>query len=207
MDPKIKNRSRLFYLMANIEVSMMKGNDNWALLLDTNGFPIDTGNNMITDVKVGQWILVAHGRWSRAFKVSKDGVELEVRMIDENEVLNEDDLLVDIFSLNDLDTDTVRLNAATIKQLFEDTNYTLSDVRKKKLVKPIYFTQFPRDLDELQSTKLKKETIIKIQPTVKEDNIIIFKTIYLNFADSEDMTDMEFDVIIFVDNSSASRSF
>ena len=24
-------------------------------LLDTNGFPIDTGNNMITDVKVGQW--------------------------------------------------------------------------------------------------------------------------------------------------------
>jgi len=38
MDPKIKNRSRLFYLMANIEVSMIKGNDNWALLLDTNGF-------------------------------------------------------------------------------------------------------------------------------------------------------------------------
>ena len=30
------------------------------------------------------------------------------------------------------------------------------------MVKPIYFTQFPRDLDELQSTKLKKETFIKI---------------------------------------------
>jgi|TARA_B100000686_G_scaffold316173_1_gene363736 co-chaperonin GroES (HSP10) len=39
------------------------------------------------DVKVGQWILVAHGRWSRAFKVKKDGVELEVRMIDENDIL------------------------------------------------------------------------------------------------------------------------
>ena len=39
------------------------------------------------DVKVGQWIMVAHGRWSRAFKVSKDGVELEVRMIDENDIL------------------------------------------------------------------------------------------------------------------------
>ena len=46
MDPKIKNRSRLFYLMANIEVSMMKGNDNWALLLDTNGFIAEgTGSN------------------------------------------------------------------------------------------------------------------------------------------------------------------
>ena len=47
------------------------------------------------DVKVGQWILVAHGRWSRAFKVKRKekgsageiGVELEVRMIDENDIL------------------------------------------------------------------------------------------------------------------------
>ena len=37
MDPKIKNRSRLFYLMANI-ASQFKGEDNWALLLDTSGF-------------------------------------------------------------------------------------------------------------------------------------------------------------------------
>ncbi len=43
--------------------------------------------NQQEDVKVGQWIMVAHGRWSRAFKVSKDGVELEVRMIDENDIL------------------------------------------------------------------------------------------------------------------------
>jgi len=52
MDPKIKNRSRLFYLMANIEASMIKGNDNWALLLDTNGFVTEgTGSNffMIKD--------------------------------------------------------------------------------------------------------------------------------------------------------------
>ena len=39
------------------------------------------------DVTVGQWVMVAHGRWSRAFKVSKEGVELEVRMIDENDIL------------------------------------------------------------------------------------------------------------------------
>ena len=49
-----------------------------------------------------------------------------------NEVLNENDLLRDIFSLNDLETDTVRLNASTIKQLFEDTNYTLQDVMGDK---------------------------------------------------------------------------
>ncbi len=39
------------------------------------------------DVTVGQWVLVAHGRWSRALKVKKEGNELEVRMIDENDIL------------------------------------------------------------------------------------------------------------------------
>ena len=46
MDPKIKNRSRLFYLMANIEASQFEGNNNWALLLDQEGFISEgTGDN------------------------------------------------------------------------------------------------------------------------------------------------------------------
>ena len=46
MEPKIKNRSRLFYQMANIEVSKMKGDNNWALLLDPDGFITEgTGDN------------------------------------------------------------------------------------------------------------------------------------------------------------------
>ena len=46
MDPKIKNRSRLFYLMANIEASHFEGENNWALLLDPDGFIAEgTGDN------------------------------------------------------------------------------------------------------------------------------------------------------------------
>ena len=46
MDPKIKNRSRLWYQMANIEVSKFKGKNNWALLLDTDGNIAEgTGDN------------------------------------------------------------------------------------------------------------------------------------------------------------------
>jgi len=46
MEPKIKNRSRLFYQMANIEVSEVKGDNNWALLLDPDGFITEgTGDN------------------------------------------------------------------------------------------------------------------------------------------------------------------
>ena len=46
--------------------------------------------------------------------------------------------------------------------LFKDVDYDLNTVRYEKTVKPIYFTQFPKDLDEIQSVKLKKETFIKI---------------------------------------------
>ena len=55
MDPKIKNRSRLFYLTANIEASLFKGENNWALLLDINGFISEgTGDNffIVKDNKV-----------------------------------------------------------------------------------------------------------------------------------------------------------
>lgn len=46
LDPKIKNRSRIHYLMANIEVGQIEGDNNWALLLDPDGFVAEgTGDN------------------------------------------------------------------------------------------------------------------------------------------------------------------
>ena len=56
----------------------------------------------------------------------------------------------------------LNLKTETVIQLFKDVDYDLKKVRNNKLVKPIYFTQFPRDLDNLQSVQLKKETFIKI---------------------------------------------
>jgi Bax protein len=65
----------------------------------------------------------------------------------------------------------LNLKTETVLNLFKDVDYDLSQVRNKKLVKPIYFTQFPRDLDELSSTRLKKETFIKIVlPLVVAEN-------------------------------------
>lgn len=46
IDPKIKSRSRIHYQMANIEASQAKGEHNWALLLDPDGFIAEgTGDN------------------------------------------------------------------------------------------------------------------------------------------------------------------
>jgi branched-chain amino acid aminotransferase len=46
LDAKIKNRSRMHYQMANIEVSRLPGENNWPLLLDPDGFIAEgTGDN------------------------------------------------------------------------------------------------------------------------------------------------------------------
>ena len=87
------------------------------------------------------------------------------------ELLDEKDLLVDIFSLNELEVDTVRLNASTIKQLFEDTKYKLEDVRKKKLVKPVALTLLPNEIKMIESTKKRKEFFIQIVlPLILKEN-------------------------------------
>ncbi len=89
----------------------------------------------------------------------------------DNKILNEKDLLVDILSLNDLETDTVRLNASTIKQLFEDTNYTLKDVREKKLVKPVALTLLPGEIKMIENTKKRKDFFIQIVlPLILKEN-------------------------------------
>ena len=89
----------------------------------------------------------------------------------ESGTLKEEDLLLDIFSLNNLETDSVRLSASTIKQLFEDTGYELDDVRKKKLVKPVALTLLPQEIKMIENTKKRKEFFIQIVlPLIIQEN-------------------------------------
>ena len=77
--------------------------------------------------------------------------------------------------------------------MFKDVEYDLGQVRSQKLVKPIYFTQFPRDLDELQSTKL-KETFIKIVlPLIVAENerIMADREKLIVLSDKKFTTDLE----------------
>ncbi len=68
LEPKVKNRSRLHYLMANIEVSQYKGENNWPLLLDSDGFIAEgTGCNFFIARKsnlmsIGWTVITPQGR-------------------------------------------------------------------------------------------------------------------------------------------------
>jgi branched-chain amino acid aminotransferase len=88
MDPKIKNRSRIFYLTANIEASQFEGENNWALLLDTDGFIAEgTGDNFFV-IKNGV-IYTPEGRnilrgISRQYIIDELGPELDIKVIEKN---------------------------------------------------------------------------------------------------------------------------
>jgi branched-chain amino acid aminotransferase len=88
LDPKIKNRSRIFYLMANIEASQIAGEDNWALLLDTHGYISEgTGDNFF--IIKDNVIISPEGRdilrgISRAYIMEELGPKLGMKVIEKN---------------------------------------------------------------------------------------------------------------------------
>ncbi len=100
---------------------------------------------------------------------------LEGKSIKKNEKidygLDIKNLFEDIFSFEQVPTDTVRLSASTIKQLFKETNYNLDDVRKKGIVKPIKLSLLPNEMKKIESTKKKKNLFIQIVlPLIVEEN-------------------------------------
>ncbi|HEY0666717.1 MAG TPA: aminotransferase class IV [Sphingobacteriaceae bacterium] len=88
LDPKIKNRSRIFYLMANIEASQFEGEDNWALLLDTSGYIAEgTGDNFF--IIKDNTIISPEGRnilrgISRAYVMEELASQLGMSVIEKN---------------------------------------------------------------------------------------------------------------------------
>lgn len=88
LDPKIKNRSRIHYLMANIQTSNHEGENNFALLLDPDGHVTEgTGDNffIIKDKK----IISPEGRnilrgISRAYVMEELAAKLGLEVIEKN---------------------------------------------------------------------------------------------------------------------------
>ncbi len=123
---------------------------------------------MINFTKTKTFVFKNNSKEILAYTLKNDGKNLNEK---EESFLDENDLLKDIFSLNDLETDTVRLNASTIKQLFEDTNYSLKDVREKKLVKPVALTLLPAEIKMIENTKQRKDFFIQIVlPLILQEN-------------------------------------
>ena len=95
--------------------------------------------------------------------------------IDDKEKVDEgldlSNILEDVFKFDELPEDTVRLSASTIEQLFKDTNYSLSEVRRTKKVKPIRLSLLPNEMKSIENSGKRKSLFIKIiLPLVLEEN-------------------------------------
>jgi Bax protein len=88
--------------------------------------------------------------------------------------LNKTFVFDDIIEFDNTPVDSVRLSASTIEQLFKDTNYSLSKVRKEKLVKPVSLTLLPHEIKMIENTNKRKDLFIQIilPLIIKENNNI-----------------------------------
>ena len=123
--------------------------------------------NIKEDIKVSKSTIDNNS--SINFQKVLEGKSITKDNIDEG--LDVKNLFQDIFSLDEVPTDTVRLSAETINQLFRDTNYSLDIVRKTKIVKPIRLSLLPAEIRKIENTKKKKNLFIKIiLPLILEEN-------------------------------------
>ena len=88
LDPKIKNRSRIHYLMANIETSQVAGENNWALMLDPDGFVSEGSGDNFFIIKDGV-VITPEGRnilrgISRDYVITELCSQLEMPIVEKN---------------------------------------------------------------------------------------------------------------------------
>ncbi len=110
---------------------------------------------------------------NKKFKKVLEGGDIENKSkIDEG--LDLSNILEDVFKFEEIPQDTVRLSASTIEQLFKDTDYSLSEVRKSKKVKPIRLSLLPNEIKQIENSKKRKNLFIQIiLPLILEENSLI----------------------------------
>ena len=106
------------------------------------------------------------------FELTLNNKKDKIKKIDENSDLKYiyDD--IDVFSSKEKNTNTSRLSASTIEQLFEDTNYSLNQVKKTKLVNiGNNLDHLPKEMQSIENVKKRKNLFIQIVlPLIIEEN-------------------------------------
>ena len=73
----------------------------------------------------------------------------ELAKLPKKEIKPDKEKTKDPSQVKELVLPNLNLKTDTVLSLFKDVEYDLKQVRYQKKVKPIYFTQFPKDLDEI----------------------------------------------------------
>ena len=100
--------------------------------------------------------------------LNKKNLIIKEKSTNLDEVFND----IDVFSENEKNTNTSRLSASTIEQLFKDTNYDLKTVKKTKLVNiGNNLDHLPLEMKNIENVKKRKNLFIQIVlPLIIEEN-------------------------------------
>jgi Bax protein len=106
------------------------------------------------------------------FELTLNNKNNQIKKIDESSNLENifDD--IDIFLSDEENTNTARLSASIIEQLFKDTNYNLKRVKKTKLVNiGNTLDHLPKEMKSIENVKKRKNLFIQIVlPLIIEEN-------------------------------------
>ena len=106
------------------------------------------------------------------FELTLNSLDKKKKQKDENSNLDNifDD--IDVFSSDEENTNTSRLSASTIEQLFKDTNYNLKTVKETKLVNiGNNLDHLPLEMKSIENIKKRKKLFIQIVlPLIIEEN-------------------------------------
>ncbi len=125
-----------------------------------------TNTKIVKNVKINES--------NKKFQEVLEGEDAEKDNSKLDEGLDLTNILEDVFKFEEMPKGTVRLSASTIEQLFKDTDYSLSEVRKSKKVKPIRLSLLPNEIKQIESSKKRKNLFIQIiLPLILEENNLI----------------------------------
>ena len=160
-------KKRNFFHFDNLKSFYFTGIFSFVLILFSFFLPFSI--NLKKDLIVAKTTIENNSKQNFEKVLEGKAVKNKNEKIDDG--LDLKNLFEDIFSFDQVPTDTVRLSASTIKQLFKETNYNLDEVRKKGIVKPIKLSLLPEEMKKIESTKKKKNLFIQIVlPLIIEEN-------------------------------------
>ena len=119
------------------------------------------GNKTIINVSKKNFELTFNKKKNKTIKLDEKSTNLE-NVFDD----------IDVFSSEEQNTNTSRLSASTIEQLFQDTNYNLKTVKKTKLVNiGNNLDHLPTEMKSIEDVKKRKNLFIQIVlPLIIEEN-------------------------------------
>ena len=159
---KQQNKNKSTYLLKNFFLTALIG------LILISFFTALPAINKYTKIKL--YTSITENNSKINFEKVLSGKELELKP-EEIEKLTFKDLFFDVFDFQKLPDDTVRLSASTLEELFKEIEYSVKEIRSKKLVKPISIDLLPKEMKSIENIKKKKELFIGIiLPLIIEEN-------------------------------------